>query len=317
MFLLLLSLTAVISAWILFWYLWPRPLGQLMLALERTRAGMRPRTVTSNGIDWHLLAGGHGEPLVLLHGFNADSDHFSRIGRHLNTHFRVIAPDLPGFGLTRYREPLDFSMEAQARRVLELLDVMDIERFYLGGSSMGGLVACTMARIAPQRMRALWLLNPGGLHQAPLSPLLQTISDGGKNALVVRNRRDFVQLMDHCFVSPPWVPGPVWRLAADRAARRQNLAEIIFAAMRFESAPLEALAPGIDIPALIVWGRDDRVLHSDSLAILGNLMPQSKTLMMPDTGHLPMLEKPRESAEAWISYAESLAQHFVHDSGRV
>src|SRR5690625_335571 len=182
---------------------------------------------------------------------------------------------------------------------------------------MGGLVACTMARIAPQRMRALWLLNPGGLHQAPLSPLLQTISDGGKNALVVRNRRDFVQLMDHCFVSPPWVPGPVWRLAADRAARRQNLAEIIFAAMRFEPAPLEALAPGIDIPALVVWGRDDRVLHSDSLAILGNLMPQSKTLMMPDTGHLPMLEKPRESAEAWISYAESLAQHFVHDSGRV
>src|SRR5690625_4854714 len=140
MFLLLLSLTPVISAWILFWYLWPRPLGQLMLALERTRAGMRPRNVTSNGIDWHLLAGGHGEPLVLLHGFNADSDHFSRIGRHLNTHFRVIAPDLPGFGLTRYREPLDFSMEAQARRVLELLDVMDIERFYLGGSSMGGLV---------------------------------------------------------------------------------------------------------------------------------------------------------------------------------
>src|SRR5690625_7860799 len=115
---------------------------------------------------------------------------------------------------------------------------------------MGGLVACTMARIAAQRMRALWLLNPGGLHQAPLSPLLQTISDGGKNALVVRNRRDFVQLMDHCFVSPPWVPGPVWRLAADRAARRLNLAAIIYAAMRYESSLYDTLVPisGITAP---------------------------------------------------------------------
>ncbi|HLS05610.1 MAG TPA: alpha/beta hydrolase [Wenzhouxiangella sp.] len=314
---LLLLLAITVCAWVLFWYLWPRPLGQLMLSLERKRAGMRPRTVTSSGIDWHLLTGGHGEPLVLLHGFNADSDHFTRVGRHLQTRFRVIAPDLPGFGLTRCHKLTDFSMEAQARRVLELLDTMGIEHFYLGGSSMGGFVACTMARIAPQRIRALWLLNPGGLHQAPLSRLLQTVSDGGKNALVIRNRRDFVQLLDHCFVRPPWLPGPVWRLTADRAARRQHLAEAIFTAMRFESAPLEELAPDIDIPALVVWGRADQVLHPDSLAVLGSLMPQSKTLMMPDTGHLPMLEKPRAAAQAWISYTESLPRHFVHDPGRV
>src|SRR5690625_6511557 len=115
---LLLLLAIAVCAWLLFWYLCPLPLEQLMLSRERKLAGMRPRTVTSSGIDWHLLTGGHGEPLVLLHGFNADSDHFTRVGRHLQTRFRVIAPDLPGFGLTRCHKLTDFSMEAQARRVL-------------------------------------------------------------------------------------------------------------------------------------------------------------------------------------------------------
>ena len=244
----LILLGAVLVAWAVLWLLWPKPLARLFMAAERQQGRLRMRRVDCGSIDWHLLEGGHGEPLVLLHGFNGDGYHFARVSRRLGKHFRIIAPDLPGFGQTRFEEKLDYSIEAQADRVLALLDQLGTERFYLGGSSMGGYVACALARKAPQRVRALWLLNPGGLQNAPLSPLFEVVYEGGHNALVVRDRRDFERLMDYCFVRPPWLPRPLARELADRAARHAERASEIFEAMRFRSTPLEELASGLDLP---------------------------------------------------------------------
>src|SRR5690554_3417524 len=110
----LLPLAVVLGLWALVWLIWPTPLVRLMLAGERRRAGLRSRRLSCDGIDWHLLEGGHGEPLVLLHGFNGDCYHFSRVARRLGRHFRILAPDLPGFGQTGANDLSDFRIEAQA-----------------------------------------------------------------------------------------------------------------------------------------------------------------------------------------------------------
>lgn len=311
----LIVLLVPIAVWAVFWLAWPRPLARLFLAAERRRGGLNARRLTCGPIDWHLLEGGHGEPLVLLHGFNGDSYHFTRVARALGAHFRVIVPDLPGFGQTRFEGELDFTVEAQAERVLELLSELGIDRFYLGGSSMGGYVACAIARKVPGRIRALWLLNPGGLQTAPLSPLFEVVSQGGRNALVIRKRSDFGKLMDYCFIRPPWLPGPLARELADRAGRNAGRAEDIFEAIRFRSTPLEELADGLDVPALIVWGQADQVLHPGGLEILAAKIPSARTLLLPDAGHLPMIENPCTTAESWISFAESLAR--ADDSPRI
>jgi pimeloyl-ACP methyl ester carboxylesterase len=303
--LLPLLLAAVVAA---FWVLWPRPLARLFMLLERRRGRLRSARHRVGSIDWHVLEGGHGEPLVLLHGFNGDAHHFTRVTRTLSRHFRIIAPDLPGFGETRFEGIDDFRVEAQADRVLALLDELGIERFYLGGSSMGGYTACALARRAPDRVRALWLMAPGGLQSAPLSDLFEVVDSGGENALVVRDRRGFERLMDYCFVRPPWLPSPLARELADRAARHATRAAAIFEALRYQSAPLETLADGLQTPALIVWGQADQVLHSDGLGLLAKRMPNSRTLLLPDVGHLPMIEAPAQVAEAWLSFAESTAR---------
>lgn len=304
----LIALLVLLAAWALFWLAWPRPLARLFMAAERRRGRLRSRRLHHNSIDWHILEGGHGEPLVLLHGFNGDAYHFTGVSRALGKHFRVLAPDLPGFGETRFDTELDYDVDAQASRVLALLDELGIERFYLGGSSMGGYVACALARRAPERVRALWLLNPGGLQSAPLSPLFDVVHAGGHNALVIRDRTDFGKLMDYCFVRPPWLPGPLARELADRAGRNARRAQSIFDAIRFRSTPLEQLADGLDIPALVVWGQSDQVLHPDGLNILTEHMTSARKLLLPDTGHLPMIERPRTVAESWISFAESQAR---------
>lgn len=313
----LIALLVLLTAWAVLWLLWPRPLARLFMAAERRRGRLAVRRVRSGDIDWHVLEGGHGEPLVLLHGFNGDGYHFARVSRRLGAHFRVIAPDLPGFGQTEFSRELEYDVEAQAGRVLDLLDELGVDRFYLGGSSMGGYVACAVARRAPERVRALWLLDPGGLQSAPLSPLFEVVYQGGHNALVVRDRRDFRDLMDYCFVRPPWLPAPLAREMADRAARHARRAQGIFDAIRFHSTPLEELAEELDQPALIVWGQADQVLHPDGLKLLAESMPQARTLLLPSTGHLPMIERPRETAEAWISFAESTARQETREAARV
>jgi pimeloyl-ACP methyl ester carboxylesterase len=312
-----IALVSALAAWAVFWWLWPAPLARLFMAAERSRGRLRSRRRLVDGIDWHLLEGGHGEPLVLLHGFNGDAYHFARVSRRLGAHFRLIVPDLPGFGQTRFEDDLEFDVEAQAERVITLLDELGVERFFLGGSSMGGYIACALARRAPDRVRALWLIDPGGLESAPLSPLFEVVHQGGHNALVVRDRRDFDRLMDYCFVRPPWLPGPLARELADRAARDTERAQGIFDAIRFRSTPLEQFAAQIEQPALIVWGQADQVLHPDGLKLLCDRMPRARALLLPATGHLPMIEKPGETAEAWISFAEAAARQETREAAPV
>ncbi len=291
-----------------FWFVWPGPLGRFFQWAERRRSGLMSRYREQDSIHWHYLEGGHGEPLVVLHGFNANADHFCRVAGLLGAHFRILAPDLPGFGETRFDRLPSFKIEETAARVLSWLDSIGVHRFYLGGNSMGGYLAVAMAQQAPERVRGLWLLAPGGLHSAPLSPVFEELAENRHNPLVVRNASDFRRLMDYCFVRPPWIPGPLIRLLTQRAEENSELAQQIFNDIRFASAPLEELARGLPVPALVVWGQADQVLHPSGARLMEELMPRTRVLVLDKIGHLPMLEAPKTSAEAWLSFADAIAR---------
>lgn len=299
---------AVVLLIVLLWRLCPAPTARAILALDRKRARLGSCWIEEGDTCWHVLEGGHGETLVLLHGFNADADHFNRVARPLARHFRILAPDLPGFGATRSRAAVDYRIEAQAERLVRWLDAAGIQRCYLGGSSMGGYIALAVAARWPERIRALWLLAPGGVEKVPLSPLFQEIAEERHNPLVVRNRADFRRLVDYCFVHPPYIPGPLARFLAARSSARAVEHQRAFDAIRFDSPPAEQLADGLEVPALVVWGRSDQILNPAGAQVLADQLVHAEVLMLPDTGHLPMIENPCTVAESWISYTEKLAR---------
>ncbi len=304
-------LLALVGVGVLLWRYYPTPLARLFQWTERWRSGLSSRRMVHQDVDWHYLEGGHGEPLVLLHGFNADADHFCRVTTRLRAHFRVLAPDLPGFGDTRLHHEPSFRIEDLASRVLDWLDALGVHSFYLGGNSMGGYLAVAMARQAPERVRALWLLAPGGMHTARLSPVLAEVAQDRHNPLIIRNPADFRRLMDYCFVRPPWLPAPLLRFLAERARQNEGRAQRIFDAMRNDSRPLEELALDLPVPALITWGQADQVLHPSGGNLLVDLLPEARLLIQEGIGHLPMLEAPRLSAEAWLGFAETLARREI------
>jgi len=297
------------------WRLWPTPFALAFRALDRRGVKLRSCHVDVGSDRWHVLEGGKGETLVLLHGFNADADHFNRVARHLAGHFRILAPDLPGFGETECARAVDYRIEAQARAVVEWMDRVGIQHCYLGGSSMGGYIAAEIAARHPARVRALWLLAPGGVAGVELSPLFQQIAEERHNPLVIRDAADFRRLIDFCFVHPPWIPTPLARFLAARSSARAVDHQRAFDAIRFDSRPAEEIAGGLAVPALIVWGRSDQVLNPAGAQRLADHMQRAELLMLPDTGHLPMLENPRTVAESWISYTERLARESESEPG--
>jgi triacylglycerol lipase len=301
-------LIALLLLLVVLWHAWPMPFARAFRALDRRAGRLRSCRVDDGRCRWHVLEGGRGETLVLLHGFNADADHFNRVSRHLSGHFRILAPDLPGFGDTECHGAVDFRIEAQADAVVGWMDRVGIQHCFLGGNSMGGYIACAVAARHPERIRALWLLAPGGVESVPLSPLFQEIAEERHNPLVIRDHDDFRRLIDYCFVHPPWIPTPLTRHLSARAASRALEHRRAFDAIRFDSSPLEQLADGLSVPTLIVWGRSDQVLNPAGAQVLADCMPRSETLMLTDTGHLPMLENPRTVAESWIGYTERLAR---------
>ncbi|MFY9608809.1 MAG: alpha/beta fold hydrolase [Blastocatellia bacterium] len=105
--------------------------------------------------------------IVLVHGSPGHQDDFRSLAPELAKRYRVVAPDLPGFGSSTQNVP-DYSIGAHARYVIELMDALGIERAHLLGFSMGGGVVLNIADIAPQRVLSITMLSAIGVQEAEL-----------------------------------------------------------------------------------------------------------------------------------------------------
>ena len=104
-----------------------------------------------------FLEGGRGDPFLLLHGIPGSGLAWRAVGELLADEYRVVLPDLAGFGGSDPPRG-DYYMEAQARSVGLLLDYLGIEELYLGGHDFGGPVALTLTRVRPDlRLKGLVL----------------------------------------------------------------------------------------------------------------------------------------------------------------
>ena len=119
----------------------PYQMTRLALGLERLLSGLRLKEATVGGIVMPYLEGGHGQPLLLIHGFAGDKDNFTRVARHLVAHYHVIIPDLPGFGDAGRDPNGQYSIVDQVARLKTLLQQLGIQKVDLGGNSMGGFIA--------------------------------------------------------------------------------------------------------------------------------------------------------------------------------
>jgi pimeloyl-ACP methyl ester carboxylesterase len=123
-----------------------------------------------------FFTGGEGDPLLLLHGIPGSAYSWEEVGSHLSAHFKVIIPDLLGFGESDLPTN-DYYMESQARAIKGLLDCLGISKLFLAGHDFGGPVALTLMRLFPElEIRGLVLSDTNTFTDTYIPPPLRAAS---------------------------------------------------------------------------------------------------------------------------------------------
>ncbi|KMN31702.1 MULTISPECIES: alpha/beta fold hydrolase [unclassified Chromobacterium] len=276
---------------------------------QRRWAGLRPRrrSLEQGELSWLERAAPVGAPvLVLLHGFGAEKDHWAMLARCLPKTFRLIVPDLPGHGDSMSGLDISYRVEAQADRLRAFLAVWGAEHVHLIGNSMGGAIAANFAARYPRAVASLTLLNAAGAGVSA-SEMAELWQRSGENPMLDMTSAEGVRAMlDWAMYQPPRVPGFAIEVAAARKAERVEVERKIFDDL-FDSVDQRPLLASIQAPTLIVWGREDRILHVEDADCFAAAIAGSEKQILEQVGHLPMLEQPRRVAALWLEFARRRA----------
>lgn len=269
--------------------------------LERSLSSLTTKNVQVGQFEISYMEGGSGETLVMLHGFGANKDHWTRTSRHLVKHFHLVIPDLPGFGESSRHGNQVYAIRHQADRMAAFLDTLEIESCIIAGNSMGGAIAAEIAKRFPGRVKMLWLIAPAGVLSADIPEAWEYLEQG-INPLLVENPGDFQRLLEVTFVKTPYLPNWAKRYLTDRAVLHRPSLDRIFGDLISHGFSLERTLRKSIIPTLILWGAEDRILDVSGAHILGKIIPHAQVLIMQETGHVPMLEYPELTARHWLTF---------------
>lgn len=251
------------------------------------------------------VAAGHGAPVVLLHGFPLNRQMWQpQLEALSQAGYRVICPDLPGFGCSRPATGPG-AMTGYADAVLELLDHLEIDQAVIGGMSMGGYVLLDLVDRHPRRCRAAMFLvtraaADDASGKAKRSLLVEQV-EGGQPLVVADS---FIQVL----------------FAPQTTAQRPELVRQVYQWM--ESTPAAGLIaglvamrerpdyvarlPGFDLPALVVGAEQDLAIPPEHARVLAEGLPRATLAILPHAGHLANLEQPQLFNQVLLDFLRTL-----------
>jgi pimeloyl-ACP methyl ester carboxylesterase len=257
------------------------------------------RFVEVDGRQVYVEQQGAGQVVVLLHGFGESSYSWRQVMPELARSFRVVAPDLNGFGWTeRPRDPQSYTREGQERLVLGVLGALGVTRAQFVGHSYGGSLTLFLASRHPDLVRSMVLIDSA----AP------TYSDDRRSR--VASIRPLDSLFVRLALTPRHVRGSLLASVYDPALVTPELVRAYLERLRVHgeddafygltarlSRPeaaggveLETLA----LPALVIWGAEDRLIRVEAGRQAARRLPAGEFVAIPQCGHLPMEERPAE-----------------------
>ena len=236
------------------------------------------------------------EVLLLLHGIGASAERWLRVVPLLNRNFRIIIPDIVGFGYSD-KPTVEYTMNYFVEFLRDFLKSIRIQRIHIIGSSFGGLLAAEFAMEFASIVKKMILVSPAGTMQtstktldeyilAALYPTMENarraFSDMAYDPKVVTDDivKDFVNRM---------------KLPNSKYAFMSTLLGIR------NTQDLENRLTKIILPTLLIWGREDKMIpsvHAEDYLRIRN----SKLIMIPNSGHTPYTETPSVFAKIALDF---------------
>lgn len=246
---------------------------------------------------------GSGFPLVLLHGFPLDSRIWEAQQASLSDRWRVITPDLPGFGQSQGGQP--FTMASIASDVHAMLASLGALPCVLGGLSMGGYVALEFVKKYPADLRALLLVDTRAEGDSPegkqgRQKMIDLVRDKGSKAVAEQMRPKLLAESTLKGNAPV-----VQRLNQIMEACPAPTIEHALVAMR-DRHDHTADLPSVPVPTLILVGQHDAITPPSSAETMNKAIPRSKMVVIPDAGHMTPMEQPERVNRAMREFLEAL-----------
>jgi pimeloyl-ACP methyl ester carboxylesterase len=187
------------------YFLFPETMFKLAVKAERHSAGLVKKEIQVDDHKIVYLEGGKGQTVLLLHGFGANKDSWTRFAKYLTGDYHVVIPDIPGFGESSQIQKANYDAENQLKRIDRFTEALKLERFHVAGNSMGGMFTAAYGAKYPQKVSTLALLAPGGVKSPKMSEMAILLQKG-TNPLLTGSAEDFDKLIKLCFVKPPFMP---------------------------------------------------------------------------------------------------------------
>jgi pimeloyl-ACP methyl ester carboxylesterase len=174
---------------------------------------------------------------------------------------------------------------------------------------MGGRITGLYTHAYPQQVISMAFFCNAGVVSPEPSEMMKMLEQG-HNPLLLTSPDDFDRMLGFVSYKKPFIPWPVKGVMARRAFSHRDFNAYIFSQYKADrSAGLEDKLPAIKNPTLILWGEDDRLLHVSSVEVMKPLLPQAEVVIMPETGHVPMAERPAETAAYYLSFINKHGQN--------
>ena len=284
---------------------------QKLVQYERNKSDLAVKALTLSSGDKMVYAeNGNvaGEPLLLIHGFGGNKDNFTRIARQLES-YHLIIPDLLGFGESSKPMTADYRADAQATRLHELLQTKGLtSNIHVGGNSMGGAISVAYAAKYPKEVKSLWLIDSAGFWSAGVPKSLEgaTLEN---NPLLINKTEDFYNMYDFVMSKPPYIPKSVKAVFAQERIANKALESKILAQIVEDNVEERAkVIAEYNIPTLVVWGEEDKVIKPETVTLIKEIIPQSEVITMPKIGHAPMIEAVKQTANDYKAFRAQLGE---------
>ena len=263
---------------------WRAPLwvaGQVT-QLQLSRSGIHSRWMLVDGYQTHYIEGGSGQPVVLIHGLGSEAqqDWRNLAPRLVRAGYHVYALDLLGYGRSAKPTDRNYSIPEEAKFVEAFLDANHLSAVALGGVSMGGWIASTVALDQPQRVTRLMLIDSAGMSfKLSFDPALFTPQTSGQ----------IDQLMALVTPNPPSMPEFVKADFFRKVKRDGWVVQRALASMFGGTDFLDQKVSALKMPMLIVWGKQDAMTPLALAQSMHRAAPQSVLAVYDGCGHVAVL----------------------------